>query len=137
MDKYVSCYNSLESFEIDITNYIANSEEIVRELGVESVYPLFTTELDRTTLTYKFTPIGNKNINENQLELRVISSDYDQAKKIEYILRGLLDMKNEKYIAYGNTYFYSEISGGGILFNDAVQMYENMLIFQIKWKARK
>lgn len=137
MDKYVSCYNSLESFEIDITNYIANSEEIVRELGVESVYPLFTTELDRTTLTYKFTPIGNKNINENQLELRVISSDYDQAKKIEYILCGLLDMKNEKYIAYGNTYFYSEISGGGILFNDAVQMYENMLIFQIKWKARK
>lgn len=138
MDNFVSSYQTLENYEIDITNYIANNEKIVQALGIESVYPIFTTELDRTTITYKFTPYENENINESQLELRIISKDYDEAKRIEFIIRGFMDMKrNKPFIAVGNTYFHSELAGGGILYNDAAQMYENMLIFQIKWKARK
>lgn len=137
MDNFVNCYNSYDNYEVDITNYIANSNAIVEELGTESVYPIFTTELNRTTLTYVFEPTENENINESQLQIRVISKNYDEAKKIEFILRRLMDMKNKKYITAGNTCFHSQLVGGGILFNSAAQMYENMLLFQIKWKWRK
>ena len=103
----------------------------------ESVYLLFTTELDRTSITYDFSNYANNNINECQLKLRIIAKTYDEAKEIEFIIRSFMDMKRNKvFRVTGKTQFRSELSGGGCLYNSEYDMYENLLTFQIKWKER-
>lgn len=128
----------MQNFEVDIINYIGGNEKLAQYLGVESIYPLFTTEVNKTSLTYQFDNQPSDGlVNESQLKLRIISKDYDEAKNIEFIIRGFLDMKrNNEYKFVGNTHFRSSLAGGGCLFNGSAQMYENLLIFQITWKER-
>ncbi|MGI6349882.1 MAG: hypothetical protein ACOXZ0_08260 [Eubacteriales bacterium] len=114
--------------EIDIKNYI---EDNVPELKGK-LFPLFTTELDSLCATYLFTPIRSGHVAESQLEIKIIWSDYDETQDIKQKLIALLGFESdEPYRVYGSTRFYSVLSGGGILFNDAVQMYENTLFFTI------
>lgn len=118
-------------------NFISNDYLLSKALDVESVYPLFTTEINKTSITYDFIPYANENINECQLKLRVIAKSYDEVKELEMIIRSFMDMKkNKPYILSGKTYFHSELAGGGCLYNDSYDMYENLLIFQIKWRER-
>ncbi len=114
--------------EIDIKNYIEDNIPTLKD----KLFPLFTTELDSLCATYLFTPIRSDHLSESQLEIKIIWSNYDETQEVKQELIALLGFEeDEPYRVYGNTRFYSVLSGGGILFNDAVQMYENTVFFTI------
>lgn len=119
--------------EIDIKNYIENN---IVELK-DKLFPIFTTDIEKPSVVYNFTPISGGHIKQNQLELKVIWSDYDEVKEIEDKINKIMDTEEDKpFTAYGNTYFRSSLSGGGCLFRDDLQMYENTLIFIITWRCK-
>lgn len=129
--------NFVTNFEIDIINFIANDSQIAKLLPVESVYPLFTNDINKTSLTYDFTPISSANINCTQLKVKIISKTYKECKEIEGAIRNLMDMRKTKsYVPIGETYFHSTLSGGGCLYNDEYKMYEDSLIFIINWRVK-
>lgn len=118
------------SYEIDIKNYIENNIEKLNG----KMYPVFTTDLD-LSVAYKFSPISGGHLKECQLELIIAGKDYDECKTVEEDLRKLLDMEeDEKFRKHGNTRFHSSISGGGVLFNDGCQMFEDTVYFILKWR---
>ncbi|MEW8955763.1 hypothetical protein [Clostridium sp.] len=118
--------------EIDIKNYI---ESNVTELK-DRLFPIFTTDIEKPSIVYTFSPISGGHIKQSQLELKIIWSDYDQVKEIETTINKIMDMEEDKpFITYGSTYFKSSLSGGGLLFMDDLQMYENTLIFIITWRC--
>ena len=99
------------------------------------IYPGFTTEMDRLSVSYVFTPISGGHLKQSMLELKVIGPDYDACKSMERNLSELLDMEeDEPYIAAGAVYFHSGLSGGGYLFNDGCQMHEVTLYFILDWR---
>lgn len=118
--------------EVDIKNYIENG---VPELKGH-LYPVFTTDLENVSVTYKFTPFSGGHVKQSQLELRVIHSDYDMCKVVEHKLLSVLDMEDdEPFVISGKTRFHSGVAGGGVLFNDDCQMFENTLIFVVNWRT--
>lgn len=117
--------------EIDIKNYIESS---ISELK-DRLFPIFTTDIENPSIVYNFTPINGGHIKQTQLELKIIWSDYDQVKEIETKINKIMDMaEDEPFITYGSTYFKSSLGGGGCLFTDNLQMYEDTLIFIITWR---
>lgn len=95
-----------------------------------------TTDITRSSLVYSFKPIIEDYVSQAQLEIKIISNDYDEAKETEKILKKILSMKSDTpFTTYNNITFKSYLSGGGILFDDAIQMYEDTLIFIIKYKG--
>lgn len=118
------------NYEIDIKNYI--------EAGVEELngklYPVLTTDLEMSVV-YNFSPISGGHLKQSQLELIVIGKDYDACKEIEHKLLELLDMEEDvPFQRRGNTRFHSSVSGGGVLFNDGCQMWEDTLYFILDWR---
>lgn len=119
-----------------IKEYLNNNEDLIRLIGCDRFFPLFTTDISKPSIVYSFTPISGSHVKQSQLELKIIWSDYDQVKEIETEINKTMDMEEDKpFITYGNTYFKSSLSGGGCLFRDDLQMYENTLIFTIKWRC--
>lgn len=117
--------------EIDIKNYIEASIPELRN----RLYPVFTTDISKLSVVYRFTPFTGGHIKQSQLELKIIDKDYDACKKAEEKLDALLDMEpDDPFCKAGNVRFHSELSGGGILFNDGCQMYEDTLYFTIDWR---
>lgn len=117
--------------EIDLKKYIENS---IPELNGR-IYPLFTTNLSGVSLVYFFTPVSGGHLKQSELELRIIGQDYDACEAIRKQLDGCLDMEeDEPYKIYGHTRFHSELSGGGNQFNDEIQIYENTVIYTLKWR---
>ena len=117
--------------EKDIKEFI--EREIPELLG--KLYPVFTTRLDCLTIAYTFIPLMGGHVKQSQLELKVISEDYDETKEMEGKLNNLLDMEeDESYRKTGNTYFHSELSGGGTLFNPECERFENTLLYIIDWR---
>lgn len=124
--------------EIDIKEYLNNNEELINLIGKDNLYPIFTTVIDYTSLVYNFKHLTGGLVKQSQLELRIISNDYDFAKIIEGCLIKILDRDGaEIYIPYGNTFFRCELSGSGCLYRDDLQMYENTLFFIVKWRKIK
>ncbi|MBS4535832.1 hypothetical protein GOQ29_09415 [Clostridium sp. D2Q-14] len=120
--------------EIDIKNYI---ELNIPELK-DRLFPVFTTNISKPSIVYSTTPISGGHVKQTQLELKIIWSDYDKTKEIETTINKIIDMEEDKsFIAYGSTYFKSSLSGGGILYRDDLQMFENTLIFIIFWRGIK
>lgn len=118
--------------EIDIKNYIEND---ITELK-DRLFPIFTTDTEKPSIVYNFTPISGGHIKQSQLELKIIWPDYDQVKEIETNINKIMDMEEDNpFIAYENTYFRSSLSGGGLLFRDDLQIYEDTLIFIITWRC--
>lgn len=119
--------------EISIKNYI---EEKIQELS-ERLYPVFTTDLDNISVVYTFTPISGGHIKQSQLELKVIHADYDICKEYEDKLTDLLDMEEDQpFVVYGDVRFHSSLAGGGTVYNDGCQMFEDTLYFIIDWRKR-
>ena len=70
-------------------------------------------------------------------EVRHIWMLYDTCKDAEVKLKDLLDMEeDDPYITTGNIRFHSSIAGGGTIFNDGCQMFEDTLYFIIDWRKR-
>lgn len=122
--------------EIDIKEYLNTNKELTNLIGDDRFFPIFTTDTEKPSIVYNFTPISGGHIKQSQLELKIIWSDYDKVKEIETNINKIMDMEEDKpFIAYGNTYFRSSLSGGGLLFRDDLQMYEDTLIFIITWRC--
>lgn len=117
--------------ETDIILFIGES---IPELKGH-IHPLFTTSLSTISLVYKFTPLSGGHLKQSQIELKIIHEDYDHCKSIEDRLKQLLDMEeDEPFVVCGSTVFHSELAGGGCLFNDGCQKYEDTLYFIIDWR---
>lgn len=117
--------------ETDIKNYI---EHRIPELK-DCLYPVFTTDLSKLTIAYTFSSVSGGHVKQSQLELKIIDEDYDVCKEMEGKINNILDMEeDEGFKKNGNTYFHSEITGGGVLFNDGCQRWENTLIYIIDWR---
>lgn len=109
-------------------------EEKIPELSGR-FYPVFTTDIENMTVVYKFSPITGGHLKQYQLELKIIWSDYDECLIMENKLVKLLDVQeDDAFIRYDGNSFHSALSGGGCLFNDGCQMYEDTLYFIINWR---
>lgn len=119
--------------EVSIKNYI---EKSIPELSGK-LHPVFTTELDDISVTYVFTPLSGGHVKQSQVELKIIHADYDVCKEYEEKIKDLLDMEEDQpFVVYGNVRFYSSLAGGGVLFNDGCQMFEDTLYFIIDWRKK-
>ncbi|MDY2752565.1 MAG: hypothetical protein SOV22_03055 [Blautia obeum] len=117
--------------EVAVKSYI---EERIPALK-NRLYPSFTTDLSKLSIAYRFSPISGGHIRQSQLELKIIDKDYDSCKEMEKQLIDLMDMEeDESFVITGGIKFHSEISGGGTLFNDGCQMWEDTLYFILKWR---
>lgn len=117
--------------ENEIKNYI---EENIPELK-DRLYPVFTTDISRMSVAYKFTPLSGGHLRQSQLELKIIDADYDLCKEIESKLVNLLDIEpDEPFVILDGVKFHSAIAGGGPLFNDGCQRWEDTLYFIIDWR---
>ena len=109
-------------------------EQSIPELNGR-LYPVFTTDLENLTIAYKFTPVSGGHLKQSQLELKIIDGDYDACKEMEERVLGLLDMENDMpFVVTGGIRFHSELGGGGILYNDGCQMWEDTLYFIVDWR---
>ena len=118
--------------EVDLKQYI---EKEIPELS-GYLYPVFTTDIDHLTIAYGVTHMSNGHLNQSQLELKIICGDYDECKEMEEKIRDLLCMEeDEPFVVFGTTRFHSSLAGGGILFNDGCQMFEDTLYFMIDWRT--
>lgn len=118
--------------EIDIKNFI---EEKMPELK-DRLFPAMTTDITKLSVAYVFTDISSNHTNQSQLTLNVIWNDYDECMNIHQKLKELFAMdEDEAFVKYNETYFHSELSaGGGILFNDEIQMWEISKYYIINWR---
>ena len=52
-------------------------------------------------------------------------------------IKDLLDMEEDQpFEVYGDVRFHSSLAGGGTIFNDGCQMFEDTLYFIIDWRIR-
>lgn len=117
--------------ELDLKQYI---EQQIPSLS-GCLYPVFTTDLERLTVTYVVTHMSSGHVNQSQLELKIICKDYDACKEMENVILAVLCLEeDEPFVVSGNTRFHSGIAGGGLLFNDGCQMFEDTLYFMIDWR---
>lgn len=118
--------------EIDVKNYIDDNISLNDRL-----FPVFTDDISEPSIVYTFGAITGGLAKQSQLTLKVIWDDYDRCKEIEKELNVILDQsESDQFIVYNNTKFKSALSGGGVLFNDGIQMYELTLIYIIKWREK-
>ena len=119
--------------EISIKNYI---EEMIPELAGK-LYPVFTTDLDDISVVYTVTHLSGGHLKQSQIELKIIHAEYDVCKEYEEKIKALLDMEEDQpFVVYGNVRFYSSLAGGGTLFNEGCQMFEDTLYFIIDWRKK-
>lgn len=119
--------------EIAIKNYI---EENIESL-TGKIFPVFTTDLTTLSVAYRFVPVSGGHLKQSQLELKIIDEKYDFCKSMEKELLKLLDMEeDEAFVNYKEVRFHSKVSGGGILFNDGCQRWEDTLYFMIDWRKK-
>ena len=117
--------------ETAIKNYI---EKNIPDLK-NRLYPVFTTSIRRISVAYKFIPVSGGHLCQSQLELKVIDADYDLCKEMEGKLTELLDMEeDEPFTVYEGVRFHSSLAGGGIIFNDGCQRWEDTIYFVIDWR---
>lgn len=119
--------------EIAIKNYI---EENIESL-TGKIFPVFTTDLTTLSVVYRFVPVSGGHLKQSQLELKIIDEKYDSCKSMEKELLKLLDMEeDEAFVNYKGVRFHSKVSGGGVLFNDGCQRWEDTLYFIIDWRKK-
>lgn len=119
--------------EITIKEFIEENIESLKG----RLFPVFTTDIGALSVAYKFVPISGGHLKQCQLELKIIDEKYDSCKDMEKEITNLLDMEeDESFINYKGIRFRSEISGGGILFNEGCRRWEDTLYFVIDWRKR-
>ena len=101
----------------------------------DMVYPIIGGKLP--CVTYKAAPISCGALNESQIEIRVISKDYDEALEMAEKVKGIFSAdSNKDFKASGSIVYRGVLSGGGILFNDEYGAYFHTLFFILKWREK-
>lgn len=95
----------------------------------------FTTDLSDVSVAYTISPMSGGHVKQSQLELKIIHADYDVCKNFEEKIMKLMDMEEDAlFVVFEEIRFRSSIAGGGVLFNEGCQMYEDTLYFMIDWR---
>lgn len=106
---------------------------VLKEVTTLPIMPLFITKVPG--ITYTDTPISTGIIREDQVEIKIIHDDYDEALKLKEDITNKLNIKyQDKPLLANNISFIGELAGGGSLFNDSIQVWELSLIFVIRWR---
>ena len=101
----------------------------------DMVYPIIGGKLP--CITYKAAPVSCGALNESQIEIRVISKNYDEALEMAEKVKEIFSAdSNKDFKSNGSVVFRGALSGGGILFNDEYGAYENTLFFILKWREK-
>ncbi|CAM2361098.1 hypothetical protein LISE100100_00345 [Listeria seeligeri] len=99
------------------------------------ISPIFTTDVDSDSVIYFIKPVDSEVISQIQLEIRVICSDYDDLEAYtEQITNLFTTNENKSSIVVDDVSFRGGLSGGGTLFRDDLQLYENTMFFSLKVK---
>ncbi len=114
-----------------IKKYIENHVEPLKG----KLYPLFTTETELLSGYYSVQAIGKDHVNTSQFTVTVVGPDYDECDVVAEKVADLLGKtSSDTFTVLDNILFYSQLSGGGYLFNDTAQLFEVSKIFIIKWR---
>lgn len=109
-------------------------EELVKDYGITTAGPIFTTQIPG--VTYTDTPISEGAVKQDQVEIKIIHQDYDEALKIRKAIKEKLNTKvTEPSLVKSGIVLRSELSGGGSLYSDGPQAWEISLILIIKWRC--
>lgn len=119
--------------ETIIKNYIEENIESLKG----RLFPVFTTDLSELSIVYRFVHVSGGHLKQSQLELKVIDEKYDNCKSFEREILNLLDMEEDgAFVNYKGLRFHSQVSGGGVLFNDGCLKFEDTLYFTIDWRKK-
>ncbi|MDQ0150568.1 hypothetical protein ACFO6R_12720 [Eubacterium multiforme] len=96
-----------------------------------------TTDISKPSLVYSYAPIFKDYVSQTQLQINIIWNDYDEVKVIEKCLEDIFNsnVSDSKFKTYKYITFKATRSGGGTLFREDLQMFENSVIFIIKYKG--
>ncbi|EKZ0882713.1 hypothetical protein RAY88_000064 [Listeria monocytogenes] len=104
----------------------------------DRITPIFTTRIDVDSIVYFIKPIDNKPISQIQLEIRLICADYDDSELFSKQITDIFTTsENKKAITVDEISFRSGLGGGGTLFRDDLQMYENTMFFNLIVKTKE
>lgn len=108
---------------------------ILKEVvGQIPVTPVFGTDIP--CITYTDTPQGGTVVKQDQVEIKIIHPDYDEALELrESILKKMNIEQNKPSLVYEDVTLRPELSGGGSIFSDGPQVWELSIIFIIKWRC--
>ncbi|NFC87512.1 hypothetical protein EXN13_07420 [Clostridium botulinum] len=114
-------------------------EKLISLVGKDRLFPLFTTDIKKPSLVYTYTPVINDYVSQSQFEIKIIWNDYDETKAIEECLLNIFSNKesDDNFKIYKNIDFKASVSGGGMLFREDIQFFEDSIIFVIKFKQRE
>lgn len=112
-------------------------EEIVSPMiGKKKVKPVFGTGKP-PFVTYTITPLTGGLVKESQVEVKYIDSNIDKALMLREAVTKVLDLTEQMpSICLGDFVIRSKLSGGGILFNDSIQMWELSSIYIFDWRVK-
>lgn len=105
----------------------------LRKLTGLSVTPIYGTG-SPPFLTYTHTPQSGGVVRVSQMEVKIIDEDFDHALELKDQINNLLDMPEKSGKTFSNIHLFSELSGGGDIFNDSIQCWECSLIYIMKWR---
>lgn len=109
-------------------------EELVKDYGINKVEPIFTTQIPG--ICYTDTPISEGAVKQDQVEIKIIHQDYDEALSIRKTIKEKLNTKvTEPSLVDSAIALRGELSGGGSIYSDGPQAWEISLIFIIKWRC--
>lgn len=105
---------------------------------VNRVFPGFTLDLKKPSVTYSITPVTGEYVPTVRLETRLIWSDFDDAEELaEKVSKVFNTPENEHTVSLDNSFaFRGKLVGGGVLFNGEFQMWEFTSIFILKTKEK-
>lgn len=111
--------------------YAINS--ILTEITELPVSPIFATEIP--AIVYTDTPISEGVVKEDQVEIKIINRDYEDALELKKKINKKLNLEyNEPSLVSEGIVLRSELSGGGSIYSDGPQAWELSLIFIIRWR---
>ncbi|XZM78703.1 hypothetical protein ACSXAB_13915 [Clostridium perfringens] len=115
--------------------YLNSDKKLTELIGKDSIYPGFTTDITKPSISYRMKILSEGPIKENQVTLNIICNDYDLCLEIEKQIVNLMHFDiNKPNKVIENISFRGVLAGGGPLFDDSIQMWEDNIIFIIKWR---
>lgn len=117
-------------------SFESNVASLLRDAVNLPVTPSFGTG-ELPFLVYNHTPQEEGPVKQSQLEVKIISEDFDLIVDNLYnkVVSALTDDKG-KTITYEDITFVASLSGGGYVYEDSLGVWEYSLIFIIKWRYR-
>lgn len=113
-----------------------NIKELLEQVTGLNATPIFSLG-PYPAIAYKHTPISGGHIKQSQIEVRIMGDDYDELLAIKQKVLDVLDNEEDApYRHAGELYYHSELAGGGVLFNDQIQMWECIFLFTMTWRCK-